>query len=101
MDSSQKKIKIAVEKKQLSESSYENLKEFIENKEMPSWIVESIDFLINNSHWEELNDRFHRTLAFGTGGMRGRTIGKLITDAEMGNAQKMKHQRMQPSAVIL
>lgn len=88
MDSSQKKIKIAVEKKQLSESSYENLKEFIENKEMPSWIVESIDFLINNSHWEELNDRFHRTLAFGTGGMRGRTIGKLITDAEMGNAQK-------------
>ena len=49
MDSSQKKIKIAVEKKQLSESSYENLKEFIENKEMPSWIVESIDFMINNS----------------------------------------------------
>lgn len=32
----------------------------------------------------ELNDRFYRTLAFGTGGLRGRTIGKVVTKAEMG-----------------
>jgi phosphoglucomutase len=35
--------------------------------------------------WEELNDRFFRTLAFGTGGLRGRTIGKVVTKAERGN----------------
>ena len=34
--------------------------------------------------WTELNDRFFRTLAFGTGGLRGRTIGKVVTNAERG-----------------
>ena len=37
---------------------------------------------------EKAEDAFYKALEFGTGGMRGRTIGKLITDAEMGNAQK-------------
>src|SRR3954463_15613189 len=32
----------------------------------------------------ELNDRFYKTLAFGTGGLRGRTIGKVLTSAERG-----------------
>ena len=36
--------------------------------------------------WAELNDRFFKTLAFGTGGLRGRTIGKIIARAERGNA---------------
>jgi len=34
--------------------------------------------------WQELNDRFFKTLAFGTGGLRGRTIGRVITSAEQG-----------------
>ncbi|WP_226895554.1 phospho-sugar mutase [Luteolibacter marinus] len=34
--------------------------------------------------WEELNDRFFKTLAFGTGGLRGRTIGRVVTGAEQG-----------------
>src|SRR5438874_2109240 len=34
--------------------------------------------------WEELNDRFYKTLAFGTGGLRGRTVGKIITPSELG-----------------
>jgi phosphoglucomutase len=34
----------------------------------------------------QLNDRFFRTLAFGTCGLRGRTIGKIVTKAEHGNA---------------
>jgi phosphoglucomutase len=33
--------------------------------------------LIDANEWGELNDRFYKTLAFGTGGLRGRTIGKL------------------------
>jgi phosphoglucomutase len=43
--------------------------------------------LAGKNEWEELNDRFFRTLAFGTGGLRGRTIGKVVTKAERGNAR--------------
>ena len=45
---------------------------------------QSIVELAENSEWAELNDRFYKTLAFGTGGLRGRTIGKVITAAEAG-----------------
>ena len=40
--------------------------------------------LIEGSHWEEINDRFYKSLEFGTGGLRGRTIGKVVTQAEKG-----------------
>ena len=32
----------------------------------------------------ELNDRFFKNLSFGTGGMRGRTVGKVSTKVEQG-----------------
>jgi phosphoglucomutase len=41
--------------------------------------------LAENNAWTELNDRFFKTLAFGTGGLRGRTIGKIVTRAEAGS----------------
>jgi phosphoglucomutase len=41
--------------------------------------------LAGNEAWQELNDRFFKTLAFGTGGLRGRTIGRVVTTAEQGN----------------
>jgi phosphoglucomutase len=44
----------------------------------------SIGELVAAGEWAELNDRFFRTLAFGTGGLRGRTIGKVVTKAEQG-----------------
>ena len=40
--------------------------------------------LMDGGHWAELNDRFYKTLAFGTGGLRGRTIGKVVTRVERG-----------------
>jgi phosphoglucomutase len=40
--------------------------------------------LADSGVWGELNDRFYRTLAFGTGGLRGRTIAKVVTNAERG-----------------
>lgn len=40
--------------------------------------------LVDGGHFPELNDRFFKTLAFGTGGLRGRTIGKVVTAAEQG-----------------
>jgi phosphoglucomutase len=42
--------------------------------------------LAEAGEWAELNDRFYRTLAFGTGGLRGRTIGRVIAPAERGSA---------------
>jgi phosphoglucomutase len=44
----------------------------------------SIDELLADKAWTELDDRFYRDIAFGTGGMRGRTIGKVVTKAEKG-----------------
>jgi phosphoglucomutase len=44
----------------------------------------AIQELVDAGAWEELNDRFFKTLAFGTGGLRGRTIGRVITQAEQG-----------------
>lgn len=46
----------------------------------------AINELLDGGEWAELNDRFFRTLAFGTGGLRGRTIGKVVTKAERGSA---------------
>jgi phosphoglucomutase len=45
----------------------------------------AIGELVDNGAWTELNDRFFKSLAFGTGGLRGRTIGKIVTRAEAGS----------------
>ena len=49
--------------------------------------LQSVGELVEGGKWAELNDRFYRTLSFGTGGLRGRTIGKIVTAAERGNAR--------------
>ena len=49
----------------------------------------SIAELVDGGQWAELNDRFYKTLAFGTGGLRGRTIGKIVTEAEQGEIQAL------------
>ena len=43
-----------------------------------------ISELAAEERWEELNNRFFRTMAFGTGGLRGKTIGAHVTKAEAG-----------------
>src|ERR1043166_2632140 len=50
--------------------------------------LQSVSELVDTAKWPELNDRFYQALAFGTGGLRGRTIGKIVTTAERGNAHK-------------
>ncbi|HYR21415.1 MAG TPA: phospho-sugar mutase [Chthoniobacterales bacterium] len=45
-----------------------------------------VDELVAGGNCDELNDRFYKTLEFGTGGLRGRTIGKIVTKAEHGDA---------------
>ena len=64
-------------------SSAENIRLLLQRSTDPL-AAASIDELIAAANWTELNDRFFRTLAFGTGGLRGRTIGKTITSVENG-----------------
>lgn len=78
------KLLDAVETGDLLESSFENIQDWLKADFLPSWVKESIDELIQADAWEELNDRFYKDLAFGTGGMRGRTIGRQPTSQEMG-----------------
>ncbi len=67
----------------LLESSAANIRRTLEGTNSPI-AAQSITELSEAGEWTELNDRFYRSLAFGTGGIRGRTIGKIVTAAERG-----------------
>jgi phosphoglucomutase len=54
------------------------------------FVGRAIGELADANEWEELNDRFYKTLAFGTGGLRGRTIGKVVTNAERGTPNALR-----------
>ena len=75
----------AVRAGQILESSARNLQLILASTH-DAIVLQSIIELLDQSAWQELNDRFFRTLAFGTGGLRGRTIGKIVTAAERGTA---------------
>ncbi|MEO7933007.1 MAG: phospho-sugar mutase [Chthoniobacterales bacterium] len=76
-------IESAVANAQLLPATAENIQLLLSRSTDPV-AAASIDELIATGNWTELNDRFFRTLAFGTGGLRGRTIGKTVTAAEHG-----------------
>ena len=77
----------AQEKGELFEGSVEHISYWLEADFMPKWVKASIEELISKNAWEELNDRFYRNLAFGTGGMRGRTIGRISTSSELEDGE--------------
>ena len=82
------KLKIALSEERVLQSAYDNISEYIKDETSPPWIRESLNELIDQEEWEEINDRFHKQLSFGTGGMRGRTIGRVITATEKGNSEE-------------
>ncbi len=67
----------------LRSDANENIVRFLSRASSPL-DTRVIDELARAGEWSELNDRFYKTLAFGTGGLRGRTIGKIVTGAERG-----------------
>ena len=81
------KFKQAVGHGQLIESSAQNVRTLLEGASSDVYF-RSVKELVDAAEWQELNDRFYQTLAFGTGGLRGRTIGKIVTNAERGNARE-------------
>lgn len=74
----------AVQAGDLLEDSKKNILRLLDSSGTVARVEESVRELLDEGAWGELNDRFYRTLAFGTGGLRGRTIGKVVTKAEMG-----------------
>lgn len=78
----------AVKNGKLLTSAADNLRAWLQAG-LPAWAEQSLHELMARGEWAELNDRFYRYLEFGTGGMRGRTIGVKAAAAETGtiNAQ--------------
>jgi phosphoglucomutase len=70
-------------------STVENIARVYADPATPGRDRASIDELLAAQAWTELDDRFFRDIAFGTGGMRGRTIGKVVTKAEAGQPQPL------------
>lgn len=80
------KIESAGAEGKLLESTVRNLRDWVGGDFLPDWALESIRELVEGGEWDELNDRFYQFLAFGTGGMRNRTIGNVVTAAERGSS---------------
>lgn len=73
----------AVTEGKLLPASLENIRLLMSGTKDPV-VPAAIGELVEKSEWTELNNRFYKTLAFGTGGLRGRTIGTVIVPAEQG-----------------
>jgi phosphoglucomutase len=71
----------------LVDTAEHNLRSWLDTDGLCSWASDSIEQLIRAGEWREINDRFHNNLAFGTGGIRGRTIGRFLTDSERGRTK--------------
>lgn len=81
-------IQTAAASGKLLESSAKNILSMLETSASP--IDEaSIRELAESDNWKELDNRFFRQLAFGTGGLRGRSIGLTVTRAEQGEPQPL------------
>jgi len=78
------KLSRAVADRQLMESSAKNIHALLGGAPSDLYL-RAVSELVDGAEWSELNDRFYQTLAFGTGGLRGRTIGKIVTRAERGD----------------
>jgi phosphoglucomutase len=79
------KIQAAVTRGDLLASAAKNIHRLLSSSQS-SWYAQVVDELGERGEWSELNDRFYKTLEFGTGGLRGRTIGRIVTAAERGHA---------------
>ncbi len=73
----------AVTRGDLLASSRDNIAALLQGS--PSEVeTASVRELLAGGHWTELNDRFFKRISFGTSGLRGRTIGNVVTQAERG-----------------
>ncbi|MDR3228439.1 MAG: phospho-sugar mutase [Puniceicoccales bacterium] len=71
---------------QLLPAASENLADWLQPSFLPTWALDALAQLAAAGEWAEINNRFFQKLAFGTGGMRGLTIGGVVAPAERGAA---------------
>lgn len=90
MENLVEKVKAAGEAGDLLASSVKNITAWLEGGFLPDWAAQSLAELIEGGQWAELNDRFYKALEFGTGGMRSRTIGRVVTTVERGTPSEME-----------
>src|SRR6266481_5768547 len=81
------RIERAAARGQLLKSTAKNVRTLLAGATTELYL-KSVNQLADGCEWSQLNDRFYQTLAFGTGGLRGRTIGKIVTAAERGGARE-------------
>ena len=81
-------IRQAAEDGRLLASSAANILLLLSGSTSPVYEA-AISELVAAEQWKELDNRFFRTLAFGTGGLRGKTIGAIVTKAEQGSPQPL------------
>lgn len=74
----------AVDRGDLSSETGRNIELFLAGTSSPVGEA-AITELLKAGEWQEIDDRFFKTLAFGTGGLRGRTVGRIVTTAEEGS----------------
>lgn len=78
-------LQTACDNGDITADSLKNIQSLLENSVDP--VNEfAVAQLANAGEWKELNNRFFKTLAFGTGGLRGRSMGEVVTAAERGSA---------------
>jgi phosphoglucomutase len=87
MESLDPRLETAVRAGQLLDPAARNILMLLRSAASPFY-EQAVEELAIGNNWAELNDRFYKTLAFGTGGLRGRTIGKVVTKAERGSADE-------------
>ena len=73
----------AVSRGDVSSEAGANIDLYLQGANSPVGVAAIIE-LLEAGEWQEIDDRFFKTMAFGTGGLRGRTIGKIVTRAERG-----------------
>ncbi|MFZ4777467.1 MAG: phospho-sugar mutase [Terrimicrobiaceae bacterium] len=81
-------IQQAAKDGKLLSSSAENILLLLSGSSNPGYVA-AITELASAENWTELDNRFFRTLAFGTGGLRGKTIGAVVTKSEQGTPQPL------------
>lgn len=83
MNSLSAALEQAVESGKLLPSAQENIHALLQGV-ADDFAERVVAELVAGEQWNELNDRFFKKLAFGTGGLRGRTIGRVVTSLEQG-----------------
>lgn len=79
-------LKSAAKSGSLSPAALVNVTGWLESGALPAEAMAALDDLVARGSWGELEDRFYKGIAFGTGGMRGRTVGRVPAAGELDAA---------------